>query len=251
MKKGNGDTVKRSRIVLVGFCAALCSVVIAVLAGLGSRLGWWHFSTGFIILRWAVYTALLSLVLSVLGAYLARPGRRRRGGLWAFFAIVISLSVILVPYSWLQTARSVPPIHDISTDTRDPPRFVAIVPLRKNAPNPVEYGGPEIATQQSEAYPDIEPLILSLSSRQAFDRALDVAKKMGWHVVAADADNGRIEATDTTFWFGFRDDIVIRIAPDHHATRIDVRSLSRVGRSDVGTNARRIRNFMKLMNNAD
>jgi uncharacterized protein (DUF1499 family) len=70
---------------------------------------------------------------------------------------------------------------------------------------------------------------------------------MGWQIVDANASEGRIEATDTTFWFGFKDDIVIRVAATSGGSRIDVRSVSRVGRSDVGTNAKRIRCYLKRL----
>ena len=63
-------------------------------------------------------------------------------------------------------------------------------------------------------------------------------------LVAAEAADGRIEATDTTFWFGFKDDVVVRVQPADNGSRIDVRSESRVGKSDVGTNARRIRAYL-------
>jgi uncharacterized protein (DUF1499 family) len=78
-----------------------------------------------------------------------------------------------------------------------------------------------------------------------FDRAVSAARKLGWHVVAAAPAEGRLEATDTTRWFGFKDDVVVRIAPAADGSRVDVRSVSRVGRSDLGTNARRIRAFLR------
>ena len=148
------------------------------------------------------------------------------------------------PYSWYLAAKHLPRIHDISTETEDPPQFVAILPLRKDAPNPSVYGGPEIASKQREAYPDIKPLVLNVPLGEAFDRALAAARGMSWKIVNADREELRIEATDTTFWFGFRDDIVIRISPPDGKARIDVRSVSRVGLSDVGTNAARIRRYL-------
>ena len=71
---------------------------------------------------------------------------------------------------------------------------------------------------------------------------------MGWNIVAKDPSQGRIEATDTTFWFGFTDDVVIRITPMGSGARLELRSVSRVGVSDVGTNAARIRSFVKQFN---
>jgi uncharacterized protein (DUF1499 family) len=163
-------------------------------------------------------------------------------------ALTIALTAVIVPSYWKATAARLPRIHDISTDTVNPPGFVALLPLRKNAANSPEYGGAEVAAKQYEAYPDIHPIVLSLSSVQAFDKSLDVARKLNWEIVAAVPKEGRIEAIDTTFWFGFKDDIVIRITSvEERRSVVDIRSVSRVGVSDVGTNAARIRSFLALM----
>ncbi|MFQ5779315.1 MAG: DUF1499 domain-containing protein [Nitrospiria bacterium] len=223
---------------------AVLAGLIAMLAGLGSRWGWWHFSAGFMILKWGAYGGVAAAVVSLVGCAVARPGGPRRGFVLAILGLLTSLAVVGVPWSWLQAARRVPPIHDITTDMENPPHFVAILPLRKDAPNPAEYGGPEIAAQQRAAYPDVHPATLNVSPDQAFVQALTAARERGWEIVEADSTAGRIEATDTTLWFGFKDDVVIRITPIGRSSRIDVRSVSRVGRSDIGTNARRIQNFL-------
>jgi uncharacterized protein (DUF1499 family) len=101
-----------------------------------------------------------------------------------------------------------------------------------------------MAPLQKEAYPDIQPLTIAVPPDAGFARALAAAEAMGWEVVASDAKDGRIEATATTFWYGFKDDIVIRVSQTVGGSRIDVRSKSRVGRSDIGTNAQRIREFL-------
>jgi uncharacterized protein (DUF1499 family) len=90
-------------------------------------------------------------------------------------------------------------------------------------------------------------VILNLPYDQAFRRALDVARAMGWDIVAETPAEGRIEATATTFWFGFKDDIVIRITPADHRSLLDIRSASRVGRSDAGSNAARIREYVRRL----
>lgn len=119
--------------------------------------------------------------------------------------------------------------------------------MRKYAPNSADYGGLDIAAQQHAAYPDIQPVTLRLPSQQAFTQALTATRAMGWDIVAVDPVEGRIEATDTTLWFGFKDDIVIRIQARGDESRIDVRSVSRVGKSDVGTNAHRIRAYLRKL----
>ena len=128
----------------------------------------------------------------------------------------------------------------------DPPAFVAVLPLRADAPNPPDYD-PEIASEQREAYPDLGPIILNDPPAATFERALGAVEALGWELVADDAAAGRIEATDTTFWYGFKDDVVVRIRPDGSGSRVDVRSKSRVGRGDVGANAARIRTFRERL----
>jgi uncharacterized protein (DUF1499 family) len=97
----------------------------------------------------------------------------------------------------------------------------------------------------------VKPLIIKLPHDRAFERALAVARAQGLRIVEANQDEGRIEAIDSTFWFGFKDDVVIRITPADGGSRLDVRSVSRVGRSDIGTNAKRIRTFLKGMQKGD
>jgi len=122
-----------------------------------------------------------------------------------------------------------------------------VLPLRKDAPNSAEYGGAKLAALQQQGYPDLAPAILELPPRAAFDLALNVARASGWEIVAAAPEDNRIEATATTLLFGFRDDIVIRITPAGSGSRVDMRSVSRVGRSDLGTNATRIREFLRRL----
>jgi uncharacterized protein (DUF1499 family) len=223
---------------------AVLTGLFAAMSGFGSRWGIWHFRTGFSMLRWAAYAAVAVSVASMVALWFTRPGTGRRGFWLIALALVLSIPVFAVPLGWRARAGDVPPIHDITTDTNDPPRFVQVVPLRADAPNPVEYPGPEVAIRQREAYPDIRPVVLDMPMAQAFERALEAVRAEGWELVGTDPAAGRIEATDRTFWFGFRDDVVIRLTPNGDRTIVDVRSKSRVGGSDVGTNAARIRSYM-------
>ncbi len=199
------------------------------------------------MLRWAADGGVVSAAVSVAGLLLSWPKFSRGRLISSIAGIVIGLSVVGVLWSWWHTAQQVPAIHDITTDTEDPPRFVSILPIRQDAANPPNYGGPEIAAKQRAAYPDIVPAMLPVPPAQAFDRALQTARGMGWTIVDVNPGEGRIEATDTTFWVGFKDDIVIRVTAADSGSRIDVRSVSRVGRSDVGTNAKRIRKYLKRL----
>lgn len=234
-------------IALIGLALAAVAVLLALSAGLGYRWQIWTLATAFGVLRWAAYTGLAAGAVSVLAATLAARRRSGRVITLALAALLTGAAVAAVPYSHLRIARSVPPIHDITTDTHEPPRFVAVAPLRANAPNSADYAGEAVAAKQREAYPDIAPLRLAVPSDKAFDDALAAATSLGWEIVASVPAEGRIEVTDRTFFFGFKDDVVVRIRADDGMSRIDVRSVSRVGRSDVGTNARRIRRFFDAL----
>lgn len=242
------DTTNRlSKLALSGIAIALTAILLAIFAGFGTRLKVWPFGTGFMLLKWGTILAIVALVLSLAALYYTFIRKRSHGTPLALIGVILAVITVMPPLFWLQRAKSLPMIHDISTDTNNPPRFESVLPLRRNAVNTTEYGGTEIAALQHQAYPDIEPVIIQQKLQDVFNAALIVARNMGWHIISSDSTSGRIEATDTTFWFGFTDDVVIRITAQDRATRVDVRSLSRVGRSDVGTNARRISTFLKAL----
>jgi hypothetical protein len=226
---------------------ACAAALLLMLAGIGSRFGWWPFRSGFTLLGYGAYGGAGAVLLGIWGVVLAGRKRQAAGIVLALLAAAIGLVVAAVPLSWRLNAGKLPVIHDITTDTLHPPQFVAILPLRRDAPNPALYGGPEVAEQQKAAYADLRTEVLGLPAGRAFDLALATARAAGWRIVAAVPAEGRIEATDTTFWFGFTDDIVIRVTAAAERTLLDIRSVSRVGKSDVGTNARRIRSYLKRL----
>lgn len=230
-------------IAATGLVIALAGAASLALAGFGYRWGWWPLPGAFAMLRTGTYVAGGGVLVALLGAVWSwRRGMRALAAL-ATVAGVIGLGAAALPLLQLRTVKSAPPIHDITTDPSDPPAFEAVLPLRAGATNGVEYGGDTLATQQRAAYPDILPVRLDAAPSQAFARALDAARAMGWAIAAADPARGMIEATDRTLWFGFKDDIAVRVRADGTGSVVDIRSLSRIGRSDVGTNARRIRAY--------
>ncbi len=233
-----------TRVVTGGAVFVALAVILMALAGLGSRWGWWYFTTGFALLKWAAYAAITAAVVTVVAALLVRGARRNRSIIIAAVAVAVAFGVVSVPWRMLRAARALPSIHDITTDTNDPPAFVALHDRRPGAINPVEYGGPAVAAKQHAGYPGIVPVILNISPTQALERAATVAHQLGWTIVALDTVAGRMESSDRTTWFGFTDDQVVRVRPAPGGSRVDIRSLSRVGGSDVGENARRIRAFL-------
>lgn len=159
-------------------------------------------------------------------------------------AALVAVPVVAVA---VYALRTWPPINDITTDTADPPAFVALVAERTRAGATSPYPGEHVARAQQAAYPDLAPVIVAVPPLAAFATALSIVRANGWTVVAEDAGSGHLEAVATTSWLRFHDDVVIRIRPEGAGSRIDVRSASRVGRGDLGTNARRIREFAARM----
>lgn len=143
--------------------------------------------------------------------------------------------------------QPVPSIHDISTDTEHPPAFVDVLPLRRWALNQAAYDGPAVAAQQRAAYADIGPLMLPVPQAEVHAQARQVMREEGWAVVGDAPEEGRLEAVATTRWLRFKDDVVVRLTAERGGTRVDMRSKSRLGRSDLGVNARRVRHFLRRL----
>lgn len=233
------------RLALAGLTLAALGALALAAAGVGYRARWWPLSMAFSIFRWGAYGGAAGGAIGLAGALMGRSNRRALTT--GLLGVVIGSLVYAGPWRWQQAARLVPRIHDITTDLEHPPEFVAILPLRANAPNKAVYGGPDVAAAQRAGYSDIAPLVLKLPPEQTIGTAEQVAAGMGWLIVAVDPAHGRIEATDTTRWFGFKDDVVVRVGAAPGGSRVDVRSVSRVGGSDVGTNARRIREYLRRL----
>jgi len=233
------------KLSYLAILVAAIAAFLLVVGGPGTRFGLWDFRFGFSLMRGAFIAGLVTIAVTLIT--IAIPATRRGQGLVLFAALLIGIVTVYIPWSNVREARSVPPINDITTDTQDPPQFVAILPLREGAPNPPGYPGDKVAAQQHKAYPDIVPYRTKADTEVAFKKALAAARKMGWKIIASVPEAGRIEAVDTTFWYGFKDDIVIRVRPDNGGSVIDIRSKSRVGKSDIGKNAARIREYLRSL----
>jgi len=231
---------------------AAIAVLLLALGPIGWRFGWWHFRFAFATLMpWAAYCGVAALVVSAVALLFGRSQIERRGVAFAVLAFAVGGLIAYVPWHYAQIGKTLPRIHDITTDPDNPPAFVAVVPLREaKGLNPAAYEGSKIAEQQRRAYADIVPLTVALAPSAAFNRALDTAQQMGWVIIAADDAAGRIEASEQSRWFGFTDDIVIRIAASGSGSRIDLRSSARLGSGDFGVNAARIRAFLTAFQRA-
>ena len=144
-------------------------------------------------------------------------------------------------------AISAPPNHQVSTDTADPPEFSAIKPLRGENSNSLELDAATIEAIQDVHYPWMEPLPMTGTPEEAFARTLRVLEDMNLQIVATHPERGLIEAVDVTFWFGFKDDVAVRIMTSEQGSIVDVRSASRVGISDLGTNAKRAKEILRRL----
>lgn len=236
-----------SLFLLVG---ADLAITLLLAGALGTKFGLWSFQIGFQMLFAGAIIAAITLVLAIAGWVVAN--KRGYTADKGFLIGAVVLSGLVLGFLGLQFAKanSVPPIHNISTDVDNPPQFDKIVALRGEDSNPLAYDRDVLAEQQLAAYPEVRSKTLALSPVETVRKAQSVLEAMGLEIVASDPDAGIIEATQTTFWFGFKDDLVVRVLPTDSGSIVDVRSVSRVGQSDLGANAARISAFLEQLDAA-
>ena len=213
---------------------AALAVLLLVISGPGTRAGLWPFRVGFGMFAGALLVGLAAAGAAIVG--LALPRQRAHSAPLLAVALVLGAVSAAVPLDHLRRIKTLPYINDITTDTERPPQFSPPKPYQEH-----------FAELQRIGYPGLRPLELPLPPKQTFARALETARGRGWEITALDESAGRIEAVVTTRWFGFQDDVVIRITPARTGSRVDMRSRSRVGRSDLGANACRIEEFLARM----
>ncbi|SHG13441.1 Protein of unknown function [Microbulbifer donghaiensis] len=216
-------------------------------AGLALRLELMHFRPVFQIFKFAglaaLGVALISMLVFIWGLVKRHP-QSRYNALWA---VILGLLPVAVPLLTVGKSNfDVPRIHDITTDMQNPPAYEAVLSLREADDNSADYAGEEVAKLQREAdiYADIMPLQLKLPVARATELSAAAAEDLGWRVVALEPKRGHLEAVDRTPLLGFSDDIVVRVTEENGGSRVDIRSSSRVGLSDLGANAKRIRSFL-------
>jgi hypothetical protein len=229
-----------NKVIQLSAVLALLGFPVAVL---GYRTQLFGFATSFKLVSWSVYLAMAVLIGGVFVWFL----KRKTDMALAKSGLICGL-LMLIPIVGLGsqaiTARNVPAIHNISTDTQNPPAFDKIATLRTEDHNPLQYDAERLAEVQRAAYPKVKTLFTDLSVAEAHAEALRLVEASGWELVNDDAGAGVIEATDTTRLWGFKDDVVIRISEQNGQRAVDLRSVSRIGRSDLGANARRIKGFL-------
>lgn len=235
------------------FFIGILAIVLLAVAGPGYRLRLLPLEPALLGAALGFLLFVVTFIVGAIGLLAggARGGARPRA---AVGVIALSLVVTLFAAIFIFRARAAPPIHDVTTDLSDPPVFKDALPLRSasGASNPAEYQRVQslmgnkinVPDAQRSAYPDIQPLVVPQPSERAVQLAQQAAKDLGWEIVAVVPGDGRIEATDTTGYFGFKDDVVVRVRPESSGSRIDVRSESRVGGGDAGTNAKRVRAYL-------
>ncbi len=223
---------------LLGF-----GLLFFVISGPLHRFGGFHYRLAMLVMVLGV--GLLAVGVVTGGVAIAASLRAGTGLPWgvALLLLVALVSLGMVT-SMIATGLRVPVIHDITTDTDNPPAFVALLPLRQGAERPADYDGPEAARLQKEGYPDLAPLHVPQPPAVVLPAAAAVAGELGWAVQEVAPAEGRLEALAMTKWFGFTDDVVVRVRPEGSGSIVDIRSRSRVGRSDLGANAARIRKFL-------
>ncbi|MFN4353138.1 DUF1499 domain-containing protein [Parvibaculum sp.] len=236
----------KSRFASAGLWLGVVALAVLVLSILGNRLELVHFGIAVRGMALAALIGIIAVVVSAAGVILtfvtSRTGLRT-----AIAGLVLGVLVAAPVVQAIMVGAKVPRIHDITTDLDSPPAFEAAVAARGESSNPLDRTSPDLAELQRQAYPDLATLNVSGHPGKIFETALETAKAQGWEILAADPARGTIEAVAVTRVMNFRDDVAIRITETAEGAAVDVRSVSRVGESDLGANANRIRTYLHAL----
>ncbi|NNE56726.1 MAG: DUF1499 domain-containing protein [Hellea sp.] len=247
----------RRLVLKIALLIALLIPLTFVIGAFGTKFGIWGYKFGFgfitfTAIKYLIYAGLFAGVAGLALAFVVQP---RRGVFTAILALIIPLLAMYKGLSIKNTASRLPVIHDITTDTEDPPVFTSAIVERRNkvdGVNTLDYFEKKdvrentlVSVLQSKHYPKINTVNRSEKPDVIFGEALALVRDKNWKIVTEDSDKRIIEAVDSSFWFGFKDDVIIRIRPSiNGGSIIDMRSVSRVGQSDLGANAARIKKLM-------
>lgn len=248
---------KRHLARQLSWAAVILSIggaAIALIAAVGSGRGAWDFRTGFSVLRYTLYAAALGGVLAIAALWMSERTALHKLSRLNILVLVVALCFVGYVGSQILTARSVPAIHDITTNLEDVPSFYRLHVREDNLDQIPDLGRPPLKrltprerwkVVHREGYGDLHTIRVPWTVAETTNRAEALARKRGWEIVTEDPVNGILEAVDTSLFFRFKDNIVVRARRDGSGALVDMRSMSRVGVSDVGVNAKRIRSFLK------
>ena len=234
---------------------ALIAAFIGLAGPVGAGWGLWDWKSGLGSLRYSFYLAVFALVLGLFVGWLNKKRGIKATKSFRIMGMVVALGYAGWMLSWVYTARSVPAIHDVSTDLADPPQFRMLALRTDNLDDVPGADDPEMRglnpqqrweSLHRNAYGDVRTVRISEPVVDVVAKAERLAKARDWDVAIADPIEGRVEATATTALFRFKDDVVLRVRPseDGKGSVVDMRSVSRVGVSDLGVNAKRVRAFL-------
>lgn len=225
-----------SKLAICGMTVTIIAIIGILLAGGGYRQDWWGVAESINLVTTSLALATIALIIFIISIFRIIKGKKR-GLFLAILGIVLTLPLAAAGAQMFYKKHTFPMINDITTDTQSPPSYWA-------APVATNYGGASVADQQHESYPDIEPLTISASPQMVYSEVLELMTSRGWDVIGQRPDEGELEAVAHSRLFDFSDDIIVRITPQESGSRVDMRSRSRVGRSDFGVNAARIKAFL-------
>ena len=254
----------KSWTLIASLAVSLLCPVFFAFAGLGTKFGLWDWQFGLIELtiNWGPKLLIGALLLAIVTLIVQLIGSPRRGVLIALVTLFIPLLMLGRAHMVRSMTAALPPIHDLQTDWERPiaPPADLVSKRADMGWNPIlddpvvpegvagrwpDFAGRRVAELQAEAYPDLKPQLIPFPPDEVLEFAEGIAMKQGWRIINVDAENRIIHAADTTMWFGFTDDVLIRVSPQGaQGSRIDVRSTSRVGLSDMGANAKRMKGFI-------
>ncbi len=240
---------KFNRVARASLVCGLLGVLFPIVGALGARIGVWSFVVGAPLVLVGFLSALSAAILGVV----AMLRLRQTGGRLVVSAHGAALGLLMCLYlgGQLLAALPAPLIHNVSTDIENPPAFTHAPTLRPESSNPLVYESERIGPMQREAYPDVKPLVVAVARDELHARVKRVLEEMEMTVTRDDPVAGEIEAVATTFWFGFEDDLVVRLREVEDGTRMDVRSVSREGLGDMGTNANRVMEVIKRVHSVN
>jgi len=255
--------ILRHLVIGLAGAAALAIPLWFVITAFGGKFGVWtpldafRHVTGMagMLLPAALILGAAALLLAIVYRFVF--GRGNAPGVGGYVAAIAAIAVggggLLYAQSVRQMAGEIPPIHDISTDTANPPEFSAAMVERREidgATNSLDYASKvdprsqrPLPQVQAEAYPGVQPIEVAVEPELAYRASLGAAREMGWRIATTSDAALMFEGTAETFWFGFKDDVVVRVTETESGSRIDARSVSRVGVSDLGANAARLEAF--------